>query len=114
MSESQPRFTITLTLHDNRSEQQTLAMAIPVDEELTISARVVDEMKAGAAGVVLGLGPSMEQTVSILRRREFRKDLLIEAATLLGARLAERMEDAEGWHDTSRIETARELLGYKP
>jgi len=51
--------------------------------------------------------------VKILKRREFRKQLFINEATRLGALLAERMEDAEGWHDVSRIEPAkRQLAGH--
>jgi len=49
----------------------------------------------------------------MMKAREFRKDLFIHAAEHLGALLAERMEDAEGWHDASRIEPARRQLGWR-
>jgi len=53
---------------------------------------------------------AFEETVEVLRKREFRKEHFIRAASNLGAMLAERMEDAEGWHDTSRIEPAKAQL----
>lgn len=99
-----PRFTLTLTLHDSFGEQRPLAMAIPLDDELRISPRAVEEMKMGLLG-------SMDATVSLMRRREFRKGLFRSTCERLGALMAERMEDAEGWHDTSRVEPARKALG---
>jgi len=50
--------------------------------------------------------------VEIMKLREFRKDFFINECVRIGTLLAERMEDAEGWHDVSRIEPAkRELAG---
>jgi hypothetical protein len=84
-------------------------MAIGVDDEVRISPRLVADLKSGPAlGVSL---MSFDQAVTVMKRREFRKDLLISAARRLGAQLAERMEDAEGWHDESRIEPSRKALG---
>lgn len=97
------RFTLQMTLQDNHGFEQPLAMAVDVDHEVHISPRAVEEMKLGLAG--------MDQTVRMIRVREFRKDLFIQAAERLGALLAERMEDAEGWHDASRIDPARQQLG---
>ena len=51
-----------------------------------------------------------EATVQIMKRRVYRKELFIESARKLGGQLAERMEDAEGWHDESRIEPAKKAL----
>lgn len=53
---------------------------------------------------------SFTEAVHILRTRKFRKDVFVRLCTNLGARLAERMEDAEGWHDESRIEPAKKEL----
>lgn len=105
MPTSDTRFTITLTLRDNYRVEQPLCMSIPVDQELRISERAVEEMKAG-------LG-TFNNTVELMKRREFRKDLFIKAAQMLARQMAERMEDAEGWHDTSRIELARKSFGGK-
>ena len=99
-----PRFTLTLTLHDNHGEQRPLTMAIPIDDEVRISSRAVDEMKMGVLG-------GMDAVVTLMRRREYRKGLFRATCERLGALLAERMEDAEGWHDVERIEPARKQLG---
>lgn len=97
------RFTLQITLRDNHGVEQPLTIAVDVDDEVRIAPRAVDEMKAGFG--------DMDSTVRLMRVREFRKDLFIHAARRLGALLAERMEDAEGWHDASRIEPARKQLG---
>src|SRR6267378_4825067 len=97
-----PRFTLVMTLRDNHSFEAPLSIAVGVDHELKISARAVDEMK-------IGFG-SFESAVQMMRVKEFRKTLFLEVAQQLGGRLAERMEDAEGWHDASRIEPARAEL----
>ncbi len=57
---------------------------------------------------------SFEEVVEIMKVREFRKDFFIRECRRLGALLAERMEDAEGWHDTSRIEPAILELATAP
>jgi hypothetical protein len=61
-----------------------------------------------------GIGSTFDQVVAVLRKKQFRKDLFQQEASRLGALLAERMEDAEGWHDASRIESARKQLGLPP
>lgn len=98
------RFTLEIILRDNHSYEPSLRMAIDLNDEVRIEPRAVDEMKAGLSG-------RMDQTVRLMKVREFRKSLFIRAAERLGALLAERMEDAEGWHDASRIEPARRQLG---
>lgn len=97
------QFTLQITLRDNHGFEQPLSMAIDLDQELRIAPRAVDEMK-------LGVG-SFDGAVRMMKVREMRKDLFIRAAERLGTLLAERMEDAEGWRDASRIEPARHQLG---
>lgn len=104
------RYTMELILRDNQSSE-VLRMARDLRpseaDTVIIPARAVEEMKAGFG--------TFETTVDLMRRKQFRKDNFKAAATLLGAALAERMEDAEGWHDTSRVEPARkELTGGQP
>lgn len=96
-------FTLTLTLRDKRGYEQPLHMAVDLDDEVRISSRAVDEMKVGIG--------TFDGTIRLMKTREFRKSLFIQMATRLGALLAERMEDAEGWHDASRVEPARKQLG---
>jgi hypothetical protein len=61
------------------------------------------------------IGATFDEAVKILKRREFRKDLFQEEARRLSALLAERMEDAEGWHDIGRQEPAKKALrGERP
>lgn len=107
MSE-RPRFTIELTIRDNYS-MESHHHAIGCDQALRISTRAVDDLKAGPR---LGVGlMSMDSAVTMMKTREMRRDLLKEAAVRLAMQTADRMEDAEGWHDTSRIDPARKALG---
>ncbi len=53
---------------------------------------------------------SFSRVAEVMRRKQYRKDLFIRACKQLGSLLAERMEDAEGWHDASRIEPAKKQL----
>lgn len=97
------RFTIELRIRD-RFGEANYAHAIDCDEALRISTRAVDEVKAGIFG-------SMSDTVKLMRIREMRRQVLIETAKQLAGQMTDRMEDAEGWHDVSRIDTARAALG---
>jgi hypothetical protein len=97
------RFTLQITLRDNHSYEPPLHMAIDLNDEVRIASRAVSELKAGLA--------DFDGAVRLMKVREFRKDLFIHCAERLGALLAERMEDAEGWHDAGRIEPARKQLG---
>lgn len=99
-----PRFTIELTIRDNYS-MESYHHAIGGGQALRISTRAVEELKAGI-GLV-----GMSEAVQMMKTREMRRDLLLQAATQLAEQMADRMQDAEGWHDTSRIEPARKALG---
>ena len=99
------RFTLEIVLRDHQGFERPISMAIGLDQELRISSRAVSELKSG-----FGLY-SMDDAVTLMHTREMRKDLFIQTAERLGTLLAERMEDAEGWHDASRIDPARKQLG---
>ena len=57
-----------------------------------------------------GVPMKMKAAIEVLRQKKYRKDLLIAECKRLGTLLAERMEDAEGWHDESRVEPAKSQL----
>ncbi len=97
------RFTLQIALRDNHSYEPPLHMAIDLNDEVRIASRAVDELKASLV--------NFDGAVRLMKVREFRKDLFIRCAERLGALLAERMEDAEGWHDAERVAPARKQLG---
>jgi hypothetical protein len=47
----------------------------------------------------------------MMRVKEMRRKIFRQIAERLAMQLADRMEDAEGWHDPDRIGPAREQLG---
>lgn len=98
-----PRFTIELSVRDNLGPDKW-THAIGCDNALSISNRVVDEVKLGLVG-------SFSDTVQILRQKQMRRDILIRAAEQLAAQMADRLEDSEGWHDPSRVDPAKRALG---
>jgi hypothetical protein len=104
-----PQWRLTLTLSDPFGRD--VAYAIPIDE--VVGEKLVDLRPLSTLDVMVEPEP-LKATISVLKRKEFRKDLFIAEAGRLGALLAERMEDAEGFHDASRVDRAREQLGYKP
>lgn len=99
------QFTLELSLRPNGIGEQSLHMAIDLDHELRISSRAVDEAKIGFA--------DFGSVVTMMKTKEFRRRLFVETAMRLAEQMADRMEDAEGWHDPSRIEPARQQLGGK-
>lgn len=106
---SEPRFTLMMSIQDGRREQEPVRMAIGVDEAMRISSRLVDDIKAGPAlGVAL---VDANTVVRAMKERKLRRDVLVSLAKQLANQMADRLEDAEGWHDESRIEPAREALG---
>ncbi len=59
-------------------------------------------------GLFIPNGDMFAEAVKVLKRREYRKTLFIDEARRLGTRLAERMEDKEGWHGVERQERLRD------
>lgn len=77
-----------------------LSMVMPLEEHIAHDTRFLKPPLPAE------LGGTFEETIEVLRKREYRRDLFTRSCTALGAQLAERMEDAEGWHDISRIAPA--------
>jgi hypothetical protein len=108
MMPDHPRFTVRLVIEDRFGTDAPAQWAVPCDEALHISSRAVDEMKAGLSG-------SPDNTVSLMRSRDLRRSTLVKIAKNLANQMADRMEDAEGWHDLDRQDRASESLGgYRP
>lgn len=102
------RFTLRLTLLDNEGFEPPLSWAIGCDAALRISARAVDELRmAHGIGIIM----AMDDAVTLMRTKEMRRKIFKDVALQLAGQMADRMEDAEGWHDPDRIEPAREALG---
>lgn len=81
---------------------KTHVMAVGSDEFPIFSERMVSEMRAGLSGM------SFERTVGILKERQFRRELLKEAAKVLALRMADHLEDSEGWHGERRARRIQE------
>lgn len=96
------RYTITLSVHD-RQGCDSWHMATDTDEFPIFSERFVEDVRAPIE--VPGFSVlSFDTVVSALKRREFRRDLLLHAAKKLAARLGDYIEDKEGWHGEGRRE----------
>ena len=104
-----PKLTLTF---DPGEGEQVVRMEIELDRHTARQfQRIEPPIKHGVpwSGIVVGLD-SFDDVVKTMKVREFRKDFFINECRRIGALLAERMEDAEGWHDTSRIEPAKKEL----
>lgn len=98
------KWSLVLSLYGPHGERQSMAVELAENVASEI-ARIDPPMKLRAPFEV-----TIEDVVTVLRRKEFRKSLFRDASANLGALLAERMEDAEGWHDVERIEPAKKQL----
>lgn len=104
----QPKLTMTF----DAGFGDTYTMVIPLDEHTAMEVKDIYPPMDYVLPFVDGAVQlqSFDTVIKIMKRREFRKDLFVREARRLGALLAERMEDAEGWHDASRIEPAKQQL----
>lgn len=106
------RFVIEMMIRDTQSPWEVpVRMAMGVGPAMRISSRMVDDMKFGAE---IGVGlVGFDNVVEMIRTKELRRDALEKVAIRLARAMADRLEDAEGWHDPSRVDPARESLGGK-
>lgn len=91
------RWTLQLTLAGPCGERH--AVGIDLDTEIIRDINSMRPLNDFFPGEV-----SFEQAVEVIKRRVYRKDLFQDASGRLGAMLAERMEDKEGWHGEERKE----------
>lgn len=96
-------------LFDPDNGSPPLRMTLPISEMTASDMERIKPLGKTAFAVMLD-GRTFDQAVEVLRTKQFRKDLFLDVAASLGRLLAERMEDAEGWHDESRVEPARREL----
>src|SRR5687768_11468745 len=94
--------TLTLSF-DPDNGSPPLRICLPLEEHI---ASDIERIEPPSRSPVAFLSNSIDAVVHVLRSKVFRKDMFISEARRLGALLAERMEDAEGWHDESRVEPA--------
>lgn len=103
-----PKCTIHLYVRDEFG-QEVGHMAVGADEFPVFSERFVDEVRAP---IDVGFSIlSFDQVVSTLKQREFRREILMDAARKLAARLSDYIEDKEGWHGESRREAIKKVAG---
>lgn len=93
-----------LTLTFDAGFGEKYSMCIGIEEYIS------NEMRSCPPPSSFPGAETFDSVVHKIKAREFRKDKFIGESTRLGALLAERMEDAEGWNDSSRIESAKEQL----
>ncbi len=102
------RYSIQLRVVDKRTGEQWV-MATDGQEFPIFSERFVDEVRAP---VDVGFAVhSLDTVVSALKKREFRRELLLSAARSLAGRLGDFIEDSEGWHGERRRDRIKEMKG---
>ena len=99
------RYVIKLSVYDKQGFDE-YHMATDSDEFPVFSERFVEDVRAPIdIGVSL---MSFDTVVTALKKREFRRDLLLHAAKQLAGRLSDYIEDKEGWHGEGRRERIKE------
>lgn len=74
-----------------------------------IGDRAVEEARMGFAPTSPGDGP-LGGMVRMMRAKEFRRDLLVEAAKGAAHQLSDFLADREGWHGLDRQESTERYL----
>ncbi len=103
-------WTLKLSLEGPYGERYTVAM--PVDAFTAID-RLVDIKPPDPFCMDIG-AVTMNTVVERIRKREIRHDILAAECGRLGRKLAQTMQDAEGWHDASRIGPSERILRGDP
>lgn len=94
-----PKLILEIRLFDETGRSHGVVFQNLGEDVAMFGDRLADDMHAGLAFV----GPqAFEQTVRVLHERKFRRDLLAAESERLGQRLADYLEDSEGWHGQDR------------
>jgi hypothetical protein len=100
------RYVIKLSVYDKQGHDE-FHMATDSDEFPVFSERFVDDIRdPGPIPALTGM--SFDTVVRALKKREFRREYLMAAAKKLAERLAEYIDDKEGWHGERRRELIKD------
>ena len=99
-------WTLRLSLEGPFGERYQVAMGV---DAFTVQDRLVDLKPPQFFDM-----RTFEETVEVMRKRDIRHDILAAECQRLGRKLAQTMQDAEGWHDASRIEPSKRVLRGEP
>lgn len=103
---NEPAWTLRLSLEGPFGERYQVAMGMDAftarDQLVDISPPDPFDLQFDAV--------SLDTVVKRIRKREIRHEILQNECVRLGKKLAQTMQDAEGWHDASRIEPSKRVL----
>jgi hypothetical protein len=95
------KWTLKLELRNNFGERYSVA--VELDRECVFSGMTPMTRES----IDLGISPfGFDDVVKMMKRREFRRDLLAKAAEQLSGQMGDFMEDKEGWHGRERADAA--------
>lgn len=94
------RYVIELVVSD-RQRFDEWRMCVSSDDFPVFSERFVDDIRDPGPVPIYS---SFDDVVRTFKKREFRRELLLQAAKKLAARLSDYIEDKEGWHGEGRRE----------
>jgi hypothetical protein len=98
-------YTLVARLEDQFYQSEaTLCQKIELE---AMSERMVSDMKLSASmpdGISL---VSFDDTVKMLKKRQYNREKLIREFTIIGERMADYLEDKLGWHGEERQEAIK-------
>lgn len=103
------RYEIRLSVFDKRTGKDWHS-AITDSNFSVFSDRVVDDFRMHEPSAV----GSFEEAVCFLKKRQFRRDILNNAARFLANHLGDHIEDSEGWHGEERREIIKAAQPKEP
>ena len=113
MYQTETDWTATLTLREHPREPggrvYTLAVNLPL---AVMNSRVLSDLRMSRdLGVNLSAIRSLEEMAKVLHQKKFRREMFLDLMRKLGGRMADHLEDAEGWHGEDRQERTRGVSG---
>lgn len=103
------KWVLELSLRNQLGESYRQCIELtPEDIESGMTPRTREHMEIAASVGAPDPGLTFDAVVNMMKKREFRRDGLKDAAERLASQMADFMEDKEGWHGTDRAERARD------
>lgn len=103
-----PKLYFQLKLYDQYGEVYGIVERELPREAAYIGNRAVEETRMGLGPI--SPGEPLGGMVKMMKAREFRRELLVDAAKGAAHQLSDFLSDREGWHGLDRMESIERYL----
>ena len=101
------KWCLEVRLFNERGEEHVRRVELDRDSISSgMSPRLRGDMEIGALAGLPVPGVGFTDVVEMMKKREFRRELMVSEVKRLMSSICDHMEDAEGWHGLDRAEKA--------